>query len=344
MGCYHSLAEDSQIMELYQNIDNSDKDKYQNNDKHELKSLAERGGKPNLSIKHPSRISVSDYFKAESPLWDKPSTKIDNGPLKVSLIDVRDPSQFKYTIKIHTQLKRVIYALTNKPDISIGDLLTSLLENYKYQIMNDRRYKTENVFLANVNMESEFDMNKQVEFTDNKAVYYIKTDTRYKNHDPNLLKRIEKDKQLENANTKNSQNLIICVKTLTGQSYKININIDSTVKELQSKIQDIGGIPVNQQLLICKCLHMREYDWIKKYNVENNDNIHVVLKMKGSSFEESSGRNGFYLPIRCSYYNLDMCCRNVRPQKPYESKDRCGRRIYVYKKRIRFDFDVHNPY
>ena len=72
------------------------------------------------------------------------------------------------------------------------------------------------------------------------------------------------------------------LKTLTGKSIKIFIDRSSLVGTLKLKIQDVEGIPADQQRLITGGKQMEDWRRISEYEVEDDTFIHLVLRLGGA--------------------------------------------------------------
>lgn len=99
------------------------------------------------------------------------------------------------------------------------------------------------------------------------------------------------------------------VKTLTGKVYALrNMRLDVTVDYLKLLIEVLDGAPLCQQRLIMNGIQMCDGDIIGKYDMGPGDNCHLVLRLRGGMYNETSGRNGGYQPlpgVTTLYLDLD---------------------------------------
>jgi len=82
--------------------------------------------------------------------------------------------------------------------------------------------------------------------------------------------------------------LKIYIKHLTGRSIEIYIDGQTTIEEIKMKIQDILGIPLDQQRLIFAGKELRDSKVAGMYNIADNDNISLVLRLRGGMHHVSS--------------------------------------------------------
>ena len=93
----------------------------------------------------------------------------------------------------------------------------------------------------------------------------------------------------------------VYVKTLTGKSIVLAITVNTTIRQLMQQIQDTEGIPPDQQRLIHNGQQLldEQLSASRDYHVMPEATLHLVLRLRGGMFAESSGRyvDGFGRPI-----------------------------------------------
>ena len=83
------------------------------------------------------------------------------------------------------------------------------------------------------------------------------------------------------------------VQTITGRACTLNVPHTHTVLDIKRDIAAKQGTPVDAQRLIWSGRQLSDSDTVHSLYLEPSSTLHLVLRLRGGMYHESSGRHGF---------------------------------------------------
>ncbi|CAF4160803.1 unnamed protein product [Adineta steineri] len=104
-----------------------------------------------------------------------------------------------------------------------------------------------------------------------------------------------------------SYDFCLHVKTLTGKTIALNVNSQMSMLSVKELIQDVEGIPPDQQRLKFYGKKLEDHKTLSNYNISDESTLHLILRLRGGMYHFTSGRQDF----RCLPYDSMDAIQNV---------------------------------
>jgi hypothetical protein len=87
----------------------------------------------------------------------------------------------------------------------------------------------------------------------------------------------------------------IQIRSLTGKQTEINVHHKMTVAELKDEIERVDQTPFDQQRIVYNGKQLEDERTLDYYDIKPDTIVHIILRIRGGMFHESSARKDFGL-------------------------------------------------
>ena len=87
----------------------------------------------------------------------------------------------------------------------------------------------------------------------------------------------------------------IQIRSLTGKQTEIKVHHKMTIAELKDTIEHVDQTPFDQQRIVYNGKQLEDERTLDYYNIKQDAIVHIILRIRGGMFHETSARKDFEL-------------------------------------------------
>jgi len=77
------------------------------------------------------------------------------------------------------------------------------------------------------------------------------------------------------------------------------------VEDIKQKICDKEDIPIDQQRMIYRGYQLSDDETLGRYKIGKESTLHLVLRLRGGMYNETSGKNGRFGPLKSITFAIE---------------------------------------
>jgi len=192
-----------------------------------------------------------------------------------------------------------LYGLYDKYKATINDLIISFFENYHCNNIDKNNIRFYSVDLKRYLSENDLNLKISDLIKSDMGKIKLKHQTTYHyEHIPKFDK------------SKININMQIFVKHLSGETTTLDVGPDMIVYVVKELLEEKRGTSVDEIRLIFAGRQLEDDKTLSDYTIQKESTIHEVLRLKGGMYDEVSGKNGNYGPLREIIFKINSIENN----------------------------------
>ena len=220
----------------------------------------------------------------------------------------------KHIFHIITLTNTDLYAVYDPNKTTVKKLIATIFNNYECKDSYTKKSKKINLYSEQLNkmlndidpnkflfsysfdkismirMEEIVDASEQASKQTSNSLSYPKII-----YDPNKIYNLKYD----------TQGFQIFAKTQSGKHITLDVFPHDTIEDIKNKIEEKEGIPPDQMRLIYNGCQLEDDKKIYGYGMSDCSLMHLVLRLRGGMYDETSGRAGNYKLLKSCMFTVD---------------------------------------
>ena len=113
----------------------------------------------------------------------------------------------------------------------------------------------------------------------------------------------------------------IFIKTLNGKLLTIRVYPQMMIEDIKKQVFSKDMIPIEQQRLIYSGVQLQDGRTVQSYEIDKETTLHLVLRLRGGMYSETSGKNGSFGPLKNIVFIIDPdITLNIKPDIEVEKE------------------------